>query len=206
MMLSLLFATLAVAIITATTNALPASVSSSIQSRAAIEIWNIPRMELHMMTRHSGLPGDGGWPESKKYPSSIDFDVNMPNNQSAHCQNTFTNGTLPEDTGACTSEGGRVRFQMIEYTALGPRRKELSFVLQVFKLEGTSEQQNVTTGEIAITANSPAEPTSYLTCLLGAPFDGLRCKLHGMMSNRKELEIVARTPTQANADDLFTAS
>lgn len=45
-------------------------------------------------------------------------------------------------------------------------------------------------GQVAITVNDPKEPTSYLTCLLGAPFDGLRCKLHGLMSTHKELVVV----------------
>ena len=92
-------------------------------------------MELHMMTRHSGLPGDGEWPENAKYPSTIDFDINMPGRQDTHCHTEFMNGTLPDDPAACTGEENRVRFRMNEYTVLGPRRKELSFVLQVFRVE-----------------------------------------------------------------------
>ena len=61
-------------------------------------------------------------------------------------------------------------------------------------------------GEVAITANDPHEPSSYLTCLLGPPFDGLRCKLHGMMSNHKELVIEAHTSTWSNTSALLAAS
>lgn len=93
-------------------------------------------MELHMMTRHSGLPGGGDWPESSKYPSTITFDIQLPG-QIAYCHAEFANGTLPDDLAACTSEGSRIRFRMEEYTALGPRRKELSFVLKVFKVDKT---------------------------------------------------------------------
>lgn len=46
-------------------------------------------------------------------------------------------------------------------------------------------------GTVAITANEPSQPTSYLTCLLGPPFDGLRCKLNGVMSIRNDLVIEA---------------
>lgn len=91
-------------------------------------------MELHMMTRHSGLPGGGDWPENAKYPSTIDFDIHM-RNHIAHCHTKFANGTLPDDLAACSGEGGRVRFRMSEYTELGPRRKELAFVLQVFRVD-----------------------------------------------------------------------
>jgi hypothetical protein len=45
-------------------------------------------------------------------------------------------------------------------------------------------------GEIAITANNPSEPSSYLTCLLGRPYDGHRCEIKSYMSVRTELVIV----------------
>ena len=56
-------------------------------------------------------------------------------------------------------------------------------------------------GEVAITANDPKEPSSYLTCLLGAPFDGLRCKIGGMMSVRKDLIIEAEKSDEASEDE-----
>lgn len=91
-------------------------------------------MELHMMTRQSGLPGGGDWPESTKYPSTIDFDIRMSNNCTLHCHSSFANGTLPDEIGGCSGEGDVVQFRMSEYTALGPRRKELSFVLEIFRI------------------------------------------------------------------------
>lgn len=134
-MLYLRVAAFTLAILTTPMFALPASESPSLASRADTETWSIPNMELHMMTRHSGLPGDGAWPEYTKYPSTIDFDINMPNNRILHCHNSFVNGTLPDDLAACSGEGDRVRFRMVEYTELGPRRKELSFVLEVFRVQ-----------------------------------------------------------------------
>ncbi|KAH6618910.1 hypothetical protein C7974DRAFT_401122 [Boeremia exigua] len=125
----------ALAILTESIVALPTSGSIAPIPRPGIEIWHIPTMELHMMTRHSGLPGGGGWPESTKFPSTMDFDIIMPNNQSTHCYIEFANGTLPSDPAVCTGEMSKVIFRLSEYAALGPRRKELSFVLEVFKLE-----------------------------------------------------------------------
>lgn len=91
-------------------------------------------MQLHMMTRHSGLPGGGDWPSGSSYPSTIDFDVNMPD-LTVHCHNEFANGTLPDDIAACSGEGDKVSFSMRFYTGLGRRRPELSFVLEVFRVE-----------------------------------------------------------------------
>ena len=54
---------------------------------------------------------------------------------------------------------------------------------------------------MAITANDPKEPSSYLTCLLGAPFDGLRCKIGGMMSVKKYLIIEAEKSDEASEGD-----
>lgn len=55
----------------------------------------------------------------------------------------------------------------------------------------------VASGEVAVTANDLSEPTSYLTCLVGPPFDGLRCNLHGVLSYRREVEIVARSVNES---------
>lgn len=61
-------------------------------------------------------------------------------------------------------------------------------------------------GEVAITANDPQEPTSYLTCLLGPPLDGLRCKIHGMLSTNKDLIIEAHLFNGSDTDTLLARS
>ena len=58
--------------------------------------------------------------------------------------------------------------------------------------------QTITAGEVAITANEPSQPTSYLSCLLGAPFDGLRCNLRYPGSNYHLPQIVAHSPPLAD--------
>lgn len=115
------------------TIALPAP-SSSLSTRAATEQWSIPSMDLHMMTKHSGIPG-GAWPEGSQYPSTIDFELHMPG-QIARCHTEFPNGTLPDpnDLPPCETEGDAVRFTMEDYTGLGVRRRELSFVLRVWRI------------------------------------------------------------------------
>ena len=44
-------------------------------------------------------------------------------------------------------------------------------------------------GEIPITANDRSEASSYLTCLGGAQFDGLRCQIKSYLSVDNELVI-----------------
>ncbi|KAF1925400.1 uncharacterized protein M421DRAFT_240703 [Didymella exigua CBS 183.55] len=202
-MLSLHLIALALAFLTTSITALPAP-GFSLIPRVATERWSIPTMELHMMTQHSGLPGGGEWPESSKYPSTISFAIHMPG-QIAHCHTEFANGTLPDDLASCSSEGSRMRFRMEQYMGSGPRRKELAFVLKVSRVDNTSAGQIIFQGEVAITANDPKDASSYLTCLLGPPFDGLRCELMGLMSNRKDLVIEAHS-SKVNTIALLTAS
>lgn len=46
-----------------------------------------------------------------------------------------------------------------------------------------------------ITANKNSEPTSYMTCMVGPPLDGERCKIRGFMSVDTDLIIeVSRMP------------
>lgn len=56
-------------------------------------------------------------------------------------------------------------------------------------------------GEVVITANEPSQPTSSLTCLLGPPFDDLRCKLNGATSNRKN-PVIEASSMEANSTDV----
>jgi len=55
--------------------------------------------------------------------------------------------------------------------------------------DGSDGRATILNGATAITANDPQEPTSYLTCLLGRPFDGLRCQIGSYLSVRKELVV-----------------
>ncbi|KAE8872882.1 hypothetical protein PTNB73_02033 [Pyrenophora teres f. teres] len=147
---------------------------------ATVETWSIPRLTMHMMTPTTGLPG-GAWPPSLRFNSTIDFDILVPDHSAAasetaaplkmNCIASWENGTLPE---------GR----MGSVYGSGERRPELSFVLSVWKGETPT-----LTGSVPITANDPSEPSSYLTCLGGAPLDGLRCNIGSYLSVRKELVI-----------------
>jgi hypothetical protein len=47
-------------------------------------------------------------------------------------------------------------------------------------------------GDVTITANTPSESTSYLTCLLGPPYDGLRCEIGSYLSVDRELVVQGR--------------
>ncbi|KAH6845885.1 hypothetical protein BKA58DRAFT_316440 [Alternaria rosae] len=176
------------------TIALPSPLRYSLSARepslAAEETWHIPRLNMHMMSTSTGIPGSGPWPESSKFDSTIDFDVVVPEEAPLgtskwNCKGTMKNGTIIEDVVGCVNDQGGVgdvSFGMTGYAALGERRPELSFWLWVHRV-------GILDGATAITANDPQESSSYLTCLLGRPFDGLRCEIGSYLSVRKELVI-----------------
>ncbi|CAO2651147.1 Nn.00g094440.m01.CDS01 [Neocucurbitaria sp. VM-36] len=174
------------------------------------EQWLISRLDMHIMSEGTGIPGNPTWPESMRFNSTINFDVVVPDYtinedgssrdpESLNCQTSWENGTLPELLVECT--GGlpdeTVWFEMREYTDLGDRRPELSFILDMGRI--SLEGDNVVSylnGSIPITANDPSEPSSYLTCLQGAPYDGLRCEIKSYLSVDNELIINATSSLQ----------
>jgi hypothetical protein len=125
----------------ALTAALPTSSPSSTRQLSA-EKWSIPRLNMHMMSIGTGIPGNPPWPEASKYNSTIDFDVLVPSQGALvkrNCQTSFRNGTLPEGWATCGKGGeGKVEFGMTLYEELGPRRAELSFVLHLTRTDGDS--------------------------------------------------------------------
>ncbi|KAI4680530.1 hypothetical protein J4E81_010211 [Alternaria sp. BMP 2799] len=184
------------------TTALPAILPHPLHARdtslAAEQTWHIPRLDMHMMSTSTGIPGNGPWPEGSKFDSTIDFDVLVPEEAPLpaskwNCKGTMKNGTIIEDVVSCVDGKGGVgdvSFGMTEYEAVGERRAELSFWLWVYRVgEGSDGRATILNGATAITANDPQEPTSYLTCLLGRPFDGLRCQIGSYLSVRKELVV-----------------
>lgn len=116
-------------------NAVLALRPDAARALATTEQWSVPRLDMKMMTRFTGLPGQNPWPESIKFPSTIDFDINMPGDQKAYCLAEWANGTLPDDLRSCEGGESEIGFRMKDYTDLGPRRRELSFILQVFRVD-----------------------------------------------------------------------
>lgn len=216
------------------TIALPSPLRYALSARepslAAEETWHILRLNMHMMSTSTGIPGSGPWPESSKFDSTIDFDVvvleEAPLGTSKwNCKGTMKNGTIIEDVVGCVNDQGGVgdvSFGMMEYAALGQRSPELSFWLWVYRIgyvsfyfllvlhlmgyetityfdcantfisayrEGSDGRASILDGATAITANDPQESSSYLTCLLGRPFDGLRCEIGSYLNVGKELVV-----------------
>lgn len=120
------------------------------------ETWHIPRLDMHFMGSNTGIPGNGPWPVSAQFPSSIDFDIVVPNrtfvrenrasmgfeldNITVTCGTTFLNGTLPTSDTVCTGDGlgdtEAVVFSMRPFTELGVRRPEISFTLDILRIIG----------------------------------------------------------------------
>lgn len=101
-MLTMFFITTSLLALSA--NALPFPNPYAAQHVATTEKWSIPALNMNMMTRYTGLPGNQPWPESMKFPSCIDFNMNLPGNRNAHCHTEWANGMLPGDLAACTGE------------------------------------------------------------------------------------------------------
>ncbi|KAH7090560.1 hypothetical protein FB567DRAFT_626519 [Paraphoma chrysanthemicola] len=167
------------------------------------ERWLIPRMDLHFMTRDSGLPG-GQWPPSALFDTTIFLGLILPWNHTVPqststftttCTASWPNGTFPSahTEFPCTSPTHRenITFSLSPYTGLGERKPELSFSLHVVSYIDYDEGVVSVTyfGGVDVTANQPSEETSWLTCLLGRPLDGMRCRLNGVASKRGQLDV-----------------
>jgi hypothetical protein len=59
------------------------------------------------------------------------------------------------------------------------------------------------TGGVDVSANDPGSPSGFLTCLNGAPLEGVTCKLGGIdgldLSNKQEMFIVSN-PIESGDD------
>jgi hypothetical protein len=55
---------------------------------------------MHMMSPSTGIPGNPPWPESRRFNSTIDFDVLM-SGEKVKCQGSWENGTLPNEKMGC---------------------------------------------------------------------------------------------------------
>ncbi|KAH7392763.1 hypothetical protein BKA66DRAFT_383564, partial [Pyrenochaeta sp. MPI-SDFR-AT-0127] len=185
--------------------AFPTTQPPSLNDDVLIEQWHIPRLDMHVFSLGIGIPRNPPWPDSARFNSTIDFDAIMPDhivdddgsprgNVTVNCQASFKNGALPEVSIECTGgpEDEVVWFSMTPYTDLGGnRRPELSFVLDMVRFDMKDRQSpSYFSGGVPITANNAAnEPSSYLTCLEGPPYDGLRCRIKSYMSVQNELVI-----------------
>jgi hypothetical protein len=168
---------------------------------SAKEQWTIPRLDMHMMSTHADIGGT-----IIAFNSTIAFDVIIPDHTAlqttstpskilSSCSASFPNGTLPLGHIYCTpiSATEVLFFEIYSYTALGPRRPELAFWLELTSAINWREESRTADtfwwGKRAITANDPSEESSFLTCLEGRPFDGLRCSIKSYLSVDGELRV-----------------
>jgi hypothetical protein len=183
------------------THALSAN-SKILQRQDSIpEQWSIPRLDMHIMSTDTYTHG-----ATTAFNSTINFDVVMPDHTKlqtainsgrilSSCKASFSNGTLPLGHVYCTplSTTEVLFFEIYSYTALGPRRPELSFWLELTSAinwkEETQTADKFWWGRKAVTANDPGEKSSFLTCLEGRPFDGLRCSIKSYLSVDEDLAV-----------------
>ncbi|KAF2744898.1 hypothetical protein M011DRAFT_428059 [Sporormia fimetaria CBS 119925] len=152
---------------------LPFTLSLTIP-RAPTETWPIPTISVHFMGRDTGLPGNT-WPEYAKFNSTLDFTVEFPTGPVA-CSGNWEYTKVPTTPFMCEQGPGGAAVQF----TLAPTEK------------GLTGAQLTLTGSQEVRANSPGEPNSYLSCLGGAPLDGIRCKNSGWASTAGPLVLEAK--------------
>ncbi|KAF2258258.1 hypothetical protein CC78DRAFT_587365 [Lojkania enalia] len=157
------------------------------------DVWKISDLNLHFMTEYTGLPNNV-WPDGMKFPSSIVFGINMLD-ANYTCTTTWPKGLLPNSTAVCaekekeksrkkrqervdsTMSSGRyaVEFGMRQRYEAPEYRPEMHFVLGVRRTKSTvggeMARRDVWYGETVVSALE-----QDISCTLGAPFDGMRCK------------------------------
>ncbi|KAF2655796.1 hypothetical protein K491DRAFT_692587 [Lophiostoma macrostomum CBS 122681] len=170
-----------------------------------VEQWIIPSMTLHFMTQFTGVVGVDQWPNGTGFDSEIAFDVVLPSGN-VSCSTTWKpdrdhlqTGNLPPEytTFPCVFTDGEdrqndnVTFGLSRWYGLGERRAELSFLVKVWcdrLVEGNIPE--TFQAEAPITANQDnSEPTSYLTCMYWQPWEGMKCEMHGIMSNHEDVQL-----------------
>ncbi|KAF1997906.1 hypothetical protein P154DRAFT_524446 [Amniculicola lignicola CBS 123094] len=155
-------------------------ISTTLDSRTDTtpsESWLVPTLNVHFR----------GNPPPKynvsQFNSTIGFSIKI-SGEKIRCGVSFEEKNPPQGWNACDMDLG-VEFE------LGPTEEafdETHFVLGVKQLAIDGDFDELKGAQV-ITANNPGRGDSYLTCLGGAPLDGIRCKLGGMLSVRKELRI-----------------
>jgi hypothetical protein len=74
---------------------IPLALALALPTTKVTEQWLIPRLELHMMSQHTGLPGDPPWPQESQFNTIIDFDVRSHLQSSHHFSCGYIGHTSP---------------------------------------------------------------------------------------------------------------
>ncbi|OCK79755.1 hypothetical protein K432DRAFT_405291 [Lepidopterella palustris CBS 459.81] len=151
------------------------------------ELWTIPDLATHFMGANSGLPG--GWPTNTGFNSTVSFTLNLALNTSTQCSTNWTQPFYPTAYIPCTDLVSQFQLQNT------PDRNfsEGDFVLNV-KAPGmhSSFRTNITfTASVHVSSDNLADPSSYLTCLGGAPLSGIHCAMNGMISVPGPIKLLA---------------
>jgi hypothetical protein len=115
----------------------------------------------------TGIPGGGTAPANV----TISFTLLDPNtNANTTCGATYLPANYPRAYLPCADSSLAFKFEA-PYYSFG------NFTLDVRHCYAT---ENVATyGSVFVTDDDPGKPGNYLSCLGGAPFDGIRCSIGG---------------------------
>ncbi|KAF2087708.1 hypothetical protein K490DRAFT_56796 [Saccharata proteae CBS 121410] len=172
-------------------SASPLASALSIPKRAVnLTTFEIPTMSSHFMGANSGI-GNGEWPPNAAFNSTLSFVVNYASLSggaplNVTCSGNWTESSPPTTWNLCPNSVVSWRFD--NFTSPG------DFVLEVSR---QVSRLSAYAGKVNVTSDDAGDPTSYLTCLEGEPYDGIRCNLDGMLSSTKQPISIAASPAPA---------
>ncbi|ORY07914.1 hypothetical protein BCR34DRAFT_15867 [Clohesyomyces aquaticus] len=150
------------------------------------EKWHIPDMKLHFMGPSTQTPIP--WNTQSSFDSTFEFNIVFPDGKTT-CTTHWPQGSPPTREISCNREASDQIFSLSPRENRNGTLNECNFVLHVRRL---ATHGRFYSASHAIGCNDPQVESSYLTCLSGAPFDGIRCELKGPMSVMGDLVLEAR--------------
>jgi hypothetical protein len=74
------------------------------------ESWSIPTMDVHLMGRDTGIPGNT-WPDSRKFNTTLDFTLTLPSSE-LKCSANWKYQQVSTDAWPCGDATTGVSFQL----------------------------------------------------------------------------------------------
>ncbi|KAF1978001.1 hypothetical protein BU23DRAFT_550122 [Bimuria novae-zelandiae CBS 107.79] len=197
--------------------------ASHVSSEDDNQTWKVTRLDYHYMTEWPGFgPPHTEWPEGRKFNSTISLDVQIPDelapgsNWVYKCDMNWEHSVLPGISADCIPQSihkhvhDNVAFFVEPWQIPGkdlppgsPAEMPFSLTIQKTSVTQSWGPARRWLGNVTISCDDPGSPSSYLTCLTGPPFDGMRCKLGAInnidLSNKTELQVFAQEVCDSTA-------
>ncbi|KAL5117875.1 hypothetical protein ACEQ8H_004193 [Pleosporales sp. CAS-2024a] len=142
-------------------------------------------MKVHFMGRDTGIPGNT-WPDSAKFNTTLDFTLDLPDSQ-VQCSANWTYQAISTAVWSCTDNTITFQLSPTPDGALADAQWTLT-------ITETAAGDIRHIASKVIENNSPGTPDSYLSCMGGPPYDGIRCSLNGWAGQPGPIVLTASSP------------